>query len=87
MSVRAARQGDMQRANATGRPHIVSETPPPPKMMVVFSPRKRLTEKRVGLARAGPPNIRGGRTRQLPTPRPSGGVAASPAARIASTMC
>jgi len=33
-------------------------------MTVVFSPRKRLPEKPVCLARAGPPNFRGGRARR-----------------------
>lgn len=70
MRVRTARQRDMQYASRIRRPHIVGETPPPPEMTFVFSPREGLTEKPAGLARAGPPNFRGGRARRQPlTPR------------------
>jgi len=54
----------MQRASRIRRPHIVSETPPPPEMTVVFPARKRLTEIPLGLAPAGPPNVRGGHARR-----------------------
>src|SRR5215831_7006108 len=54
----------MQGAGRIRRAYIVGETPPPPQMTVVFSPRKRLPKKPVCLARAGPPNFRGGRARR-----------------------
>src|SRR5262245_51600802 len=52
----------MQSASRIRRPHIVGETPPPPEMTVIFSPRKRLTEKPFC---AGPPNLCGGRAQCL----------------------
>jgi hypothetical protein len=64
--MRTARQRDMQSSGRIRRPHIVSETPPPPEMTAVFPPRKRLTEEPVGLARAGPPDSRAGRARLHP---------------------
>src|SRR5215469_7989470 len=54
----------MQSASRIRRPHIVGETRPPPEMTVIFSPRQRLAEKPVGLARAGSPDFRGGRARR-----------------------
>src|SRR5215813_12323795 len=60
----------MQSAGRVRRPHIVGETRPPPEVTVVFSPRKRPTEKPVGLAGAGPPDFRGVRARLL-NPRTS----------------
>jgi hypothetical protein len=49
----------MQRASRIRWPHIVSETPPPPKMTVVFPARKRLTEKPAGPALLSPRRVPG----------------------------
>jgi hypothetical protein len=54
----------MQSGCRTRRPHIVGETPLPTQMTVVFSARKRLTEKPIGLTLAGPPDVHGGRARR-----------------------
>ena len=64
MGVRTARERGMQSASRIRRPHIVSKTSPPTEMTVVFSPWQRLTEKPVGRAHAGPPNLRGSRARR-----------------------
>src|SRR6266480_4054206 len=68
--MRTARQRDMQRASRIRRPHIVSETPPPPEMTIVFSPSEGLAEKPVGLARAGLQNFSDGRAGRHLSPRP-----------------
>src|SRR5215831_15546596 len=47
----------MQRASRIRWPHIVSETPPPPKMTVVFPARQRLTEKPAGPALLSPRRV------------------------------